>query len=283
MDVEHLSKSQIVLLVLLCTFVASIATAIVTVSLLAQAPPAVPQTINHIIQRTVEAVTPEGEDPVTTIKETTVVVKEDELLSSTIATSFAKLAIVHEGIGTSTPAVALGTLVGGVLITDSSLVSEQHMISIGTQSMLMKVRTKYPEVGIAVMIPAAEGVTAPAGLRIADVAQVKLGQSVVALPSASGTRVGIGAVTARYNLGKVVKDKDEVTVRAVDTSVSGKITPGAPVLSAFGDVIGIATGISQGPSGGASTFVALSDLAPLIFGVKGTTTPAVADPAPLSN
>lgn len=277
MDVEHLSKTQIVLLVLLCTFVASIATAIVTVSLLAQAPPAVPQTVNHIIQRTVEAVSPtnDEETPVTTVKETTVVVKEDELLSGTIASSFAKLGIIHEGIGTSTPVVALGTPVGNYLITDSTSVTETHAVEFGTDVLMYKVDSTLPEVGIAIL-KLVEG-KAPQGFRIADVTQVKLGQSVVSLPAPTGSRVGIGSVTAKYTLGRIGKDEDEVASRAVDTNIGGKVTLGAPLLTAFGDILGVATSISQGPSGGPGTFVALSDISPLFSGVRGTSTPAVAD------
>ena len=274
MDIEHLTKTQIVLLVLLCTFVASIATGIVTVSLLAQAPPAVTQTVNHIIQRTVEAVAPTGTTP-TTVKETTVVVKEDELLSSTISASFAKIGAVHEGVSSTSPVIALATVVGNVLLTDSSVVSETNMVTFGDLAQLYKVKTKYTEVGIAVMEPADAATKVPAGFRVADTSQIKLGASVITLPSATGTRVGIGAVTARYNLGHVVDGKDDVVVRALDTNIGGKVTPGAPLLNAFGDLIGVSTGISQGAAGGPGTFVGVSDLTGLFLGVRGTSTTAV--------
>lgn len=57
MDIKELDKKQLVLLTLLITFVVSIATGIVTVSLMNQAPKSVPQTINNVIQRTIEKVT----------------------------------------------------------------------------------------------------------------------------------------------------------------------------------------------------------------------------------
>lgn len=57
MDIKELNKTQLILLSLLLTFVVSIATGIVTVSLMQQAPKSVPQTINNVIQRTIEKVT----------------------------------------------------------------------------------------------------------------------------------------------------------------------------------------------------------------------------------
>ena len=274
MDIEHLTKSQIVLLALLCTFVASIATGIVTVSLLAQAPPAVTQTVNHIIQRTVESVVP-STNTTTTVKETTVVVKEDELLSSTIASSFVKVGTVYEGSATTTPVVALGTPVGNFLITDSSVVGEKHIVEFGDLTAFYTFKARYSEVGVTILV-LSDG-KAPTGFRVADVAQTKLGQSVVALPTASGTRVGIGAITARYNLGRIGEGADEVVVRAIDTNIGGSVTVGAPLFNVFGDLLGVSTGISQGPSGGTGVFVSISDLTPLFLNVKGTSTPPVAE------
>jgi hypothetical protein len=57
MDIKELDKKQLILLTLLITFVVSIGTGIVTVSLMNQMPKSVPQTINNVIQRTIEKVT----------------------------------------------------------------------------------------------------------------------------------------------------------------------------------------------------------------------------------
>lgn len=57
MEIKELDKKQLILLTLLITFVVSIGTGIVTVSLMNQAPKIVPQTVNNVIQRTIEKIT----------------------------------------------------------------------------------------------------------------------------------------------------------------------------------------------------------------------------------
>src|SRR6185295_4552852 len=86
MDLEHLNKHQIVLLTLLVSFVTSIATGIVTVSLMGQAPPSISRTINQIVERTVETVAaaPAPTQPAA-VTQKTVVVKDDDLTAQSIA------------------------------------------------------------------------------------------------------------------------------------------------------------------------------------------------------
>lgn len=278
MDIEDLNKTQIILLVMLVSFVTSIATGIVTVALLAQAPPAVTQTVNHIIQRTVETIAPAvGDQKAQTVKETTVVVKEDDLVTSSIASSFAKIGLVRETTSSTSPVIALAVVAGGQLVTDSTALDEQaHAITFDATSTVATVKARYPEVGVAVLTVKDASIL-PSGFRIADTSASKLGQSVIALPSASGSRVGIGSIAARYTLGRIASGNDETIVRAIDTNISGKVTPGSPLISVFGDVLGVATGVSMGEAGGPGTFVSLSDVAPLFLSVKGTSTPAVAN------
>ncbi len=56
MDIKDLNKSQLILLTLLISFVVSIATGIVTVSLMQKVPLTATQTINKVIRQTIEKV-----------------------------------------------------------------------------------------------------------------------------------------------------------------------------------------------------------------------------------
>lgn len=63
MDIKDLNKPQLILLVLLVSFVVSIATGVSVVSLMQQEPTTVTQTINKVIQHTIEKITVPTESP----------------------------------------------------------------------------------------------------------------------------------------------------------------------------------------------------------------------------
>src|SRR3989344_4684248 len=150
MNLNELNTTQIILLVLLVSFVTSIATGIVTVSLLAQAPPAITQTVNRIVERTVETVVPSQKTPATTnTKETTIVVKEDDLITDSVAASLSKTGRVFAGTSTSSPVVGLASLISSqTLVTDSSVVADEHLVAIGNTLALFKVTKRFSEIGI---------------------------------------------------------------------------------------------------------------------------------------
>lgn len=274
MDIEELNTTQIILLALLVSFVTSIATGIVTVSLLAQAPPAVTNTVNQIVERTIETVVPRDiSKPSTTIKETTVVVKEDDLITDTIQKSLDKTGRVYQGLGTTTPIVGFAEqLTQGVLITDANIVEKDHLVSFGNSSAVFSVSQKFPSLGIAILTPKNASSTVSAAFRLGDTGALKLGQTVIALVSVTSERVAIGSVSSRSDFTDVPrKGADPVTVRTVDTNISAALTPGTPLVNIFGDLVGISTLSSQFSNSG--SFLSVSDIVQLLV-PAATTTPA---------
>lgn len=263
MEIEELTKSQIILLVLLVSFVTSIATGIVTVSLLAQAPPAITQTVNRVIERTVETVVPSENQTASVItKETTVVVKEDDLITKSISDSFGKIARIYEGTATSTPILALGAVVGnGTIITDLAMVSGEHAVSIGGNTYRYVVTDKIPDISIAILTATGTAPTISA-FKIADRASIKLGQTLIGLYGARSDRVAMNTLAGSSELAKVGKGDTALAVTALHTTADTTLTPGTPLVTIFGELAGISTAQSRLESRG--TFVAYSDIVAIL-------------------
>src|SRR3989338_6887788 len=124
MDIEQLSKSQIVLLTLLVSFVTSIATGIVTVSLMEQAPPIVAQTVNRIVEHTVETVVPaaSGQAAATVVtQEKTVIVRESEQISKAVEKISPSMVRIYASGAEDAAFLGLGIVMdaSGMIIADS--------------------------------------------------------------------------------------------------------------------------------------------------------------------
>lgn len=87
---EELNKTQLILLALLVSFVTSIATGIVTVALMDQAPPVITQTINRIVKETERVIVPAKQQA--TVE--TVVVKEEDYIVSSVDANLPNMVIV---------------------------------------------------------------------------------------------------------------------------------------------------------------------------------------------
>lgn len=119
MEIEHLNKTQIVLLTLLVAFVTSIATGIVTVSLLDQAPKTVTQTINRVVEHTVERVVPSIVE-----KEVPVIVKDEDLIIQAIERNQQSIVkIFSPADGITEKFLGYGAFISkdGILMTDASI------------------------------------------------------------------------------------------------------------------------------------------------------------------
>lgn len=233
---EDLTKSQLILLALLVSFITSIATGIVTVTLLEEAPEPVVQTINRVVERTVEKLVPapapkennQGASVVT--KETTIVVKEEDLITESIEKNSHSLVRISriesveapleagEGQGIlESPAeikvlfIGLGSIVSsdGLVITDAGIVTNEgsYVGSIhGGNEFPLSVVSQDENLGIAVLkieavdveeLETDDKITSPTydSVTFADASAFKLGQTVIALGGVGRDTVSLGIIS----------------------------------------------------------------------------------------
>lgn len=243
MDIEHLTKHQIVLLTLLVSFVTSIATGIVTVSLMDVAPVSVTRTINQIVERTVEnvvpAVTPasslQGAAVVT--KQTTVVVKDDDLIANSIgAAQKAIVRIVSKNDPTILVARGVVVDIKGVVYSDRG--SLEPLGTVNFQAILpsgdrVDAVMRVP-VGSSTIAVLDLGVASSSGkysaIGIGDSSKLRLGGSVIRIGGTGADTVGTG----------VIAKLPDTHSNLIEASVES-VTPGSIIISSFGDLLGLTT------------------------------------------
>lgn len=130
MDIKDLNKSQLILLAILLSFITSIATGIVTVTLMQQAPTSVTVPINRIVRQTVEKIVPvEGEKTTQTI-----VIKEEDLVVDAIAKNkSAVFSITRETQDLEGKTIEVSAGRGFVVSNDGIIVADGSLIyDVGT-------------------------------------------------------------------------------------------------------------------------------------------------------
>jgi len=257
---EDLNKTQIVLLTLLVSFVTSIATGIVTVTLIDQAPPGVTQTINKVVERTIETVLP-GEKQVTTVVKE-VIVKEEDLIANAVEKSSKSLVLINALDGSGSEVfLGLGVIISGdgYIVTDKNriagnrnnlvIVNEKESFNAEVVSAdddtvaLLKIRPledssedtdKSEEDILELLTPAS----------LADSGSIRLGQSVVSLGE-KGDTVLIGIVS---HLGvETIKTEDEEgnieeeeKLNYITTTINmNSRSAGGPLTDTDGNILGI--------------------------------------------
>jgi S1-C subfamily serine protease len=274
MEIENLTKMQIVLLTLLVSFVTSIATGIVTVTLMDQAPPAVTQTLNRVVERTVERVVPDDSKQGASVitKETTVVVKEEDLITDSINNNSKSVVRIYEALEDGTTGVlkGLGVLVSrdGIIATDPSVIESGLTYIIETankevfSSNVVETGESEPAMFLLVEIPEGDETVFPA-VELAKHISFKLGQTILSLTGEERTDVAIGIiaglieedvivevpVSAEEGATDIEEEGEEAqpeTIKVlslIKTSIDEKeVIAGSPLIDIFGEVIGISTG-----------------------------------------
>lgn len=233
MNIEDLSKTQLLLLTILVNFITAIATAVMTVSLLDQAPPTITQTVNRIVERTVETAsqTPLPAIPgITPPAKETIIIRDEDLLAAAIRADAGRRVLIHRGDADS-QVIAYGTYLPDtravVTATAQNLPKEATIVfADGTvaEASLSRGGASLTIYGFS------DTETLPAATTPDLIAPDALnqGQTLVAL-----TREG-AAVSGIISL---------VEEAGIRTNVTG-VPPGAAAVNIQGDVIGIATAVA---------------------------------------
>jgi S1-C subfamily serine protease len=244
---EELNKNQLILLVLLVSFVTSIGTGIITVSLLMEAPIEVTQTINRVVEKTIETVTPDQKTTTGTQKTkevTTVVVTEDDQVISAIEKNTKSIVRIHEK-NTSLDVdnlYGLGIVIGtnGIIATDKKNISEvmqyEAVMYDGTKIPLVYVYAdKKASVGFFKAKPEKPYTFTPISYAGAN---PQLGQSIVVIGGDNTNAINVGRITTLNTKDLGTSTPKEITSIVTDVSPTDGIS-GSPVFSLSGELIGL--------------------------------------------
>lgn len=268
---EDLTKHQIILLTLLVSFVTSIATGIVTVSLMDQAPPGVTQTINRVVERTIERVVP-AENQAAVIKRETVVVRSDDLVVSALEKNSKSLVRIIKVEGSGETRTEKFAAIGVVTSKDGTIVTDSGVLSVKADETGAPIPTsfyaKFPDGqiapletkgvdsrGLALFAPVAVSplkdnakntlVFTPA--TFGDSSEVKLGQAVVSLQGRDYDTTETGIISS---LPPGAKSSQATTTDTLppppalfNTDIGDtKTTVGSVLLNLSGEIIGMKIG-----------------------------------------
>lgn len=251
---EDLTKHQIILLCLLLSFITSIGTGVITFSLLNEAPPAVTQTINRIVEKTIERVVPvdnQANVRQVTVRET-VVVKEEDLIISAIDKNSGALVRIKNALSPQATTVlyGLGFLVSkdGTIVAPRNLEIENGFFTAEFSNGTV-VELKAPVVSIdknfVFFMPVdIKTVASVVPANFGDADSLKLGQSIIVLGGKEKNTVTLGRVSALNTSSPAVTatSTPEIVknVVSIETDVVPlSSVPGEILLNLSGEVVGI--------------------------------------------
>jgi S1-C subfamily serine protease len=236
---EDLNKQQLILLVLLVSFVTSIATGIITFSLLQDAPVAVTQNINRIVERTVERVVPDGGGGVVVKEITTVVSEEDSVLDS--VDKNLKSMVRLKTLGADGKEMYKGI---GVVLSDSGIiVAHQSNFGSGNYSVVFYDNAVYnvsksfsDQNSNFVFLKLGKPITDSYkfhAVKLGSSESLKLGQSVIAISGLERNTVSVGRIV------DILRSAENM-VKEIYTDLNPEISnPGSPILNLSGELVGL--------------------------------------------
>lgn len=270
---EGLNKQQLILLALLVSFVTSVATGIITVSLMDQAPQGITQTISRVVEKTIERVVTEPQSQsASVVTKETIVVKADDLVIEAIQKNLTSVVRIRETTGDGRSRFAGLSLVvsrDGLLAADLN-VAYRKSDSVGN-SIAESYQAVFPDgrifplnitysdqtIGLIffqVLLQDKEKGVYRFLLPQFNTGELKLGQAVVALSGDDTNAVSTGIIS-NFVEKAIQKPADSGTTTpqggkelvAIRTDIRAtELVSGSILLNLRGEVIGFNTGAFGG-------------------------------------
>ena len=263
---ENLTKHQIILLTLLVSFVTSIATGIVTVALMNQAPVGVVQTINRVVEKTIETVTPPQKEIETVVKETVTVNPEDQIVKAVAENSKNIVRIYRTN---TDPTSNSGSMVfvglGAVVTEDGMVATDNSLIFDGGKYFTTTSDNKLTDLSIAravsgeqiALLKIQNDSKNPISFSKVSISNndLKLGQTVIYMGGETKDSVSTGIVSSlsakEIKLGKnststpvdTSTSTSEISAKisTIETSIPSNFISGGLLLNLSGELVGINT------------------------------------------
>ena len=251
---ENLSKHQIVLLTLLVSFITSIATGIVTVALMNQAPIGLSQTINRVVERTIEQVvatsTPSSKDSgQTTTKETIVVSEDDQVVSAINNNAKSIVRIYEKNVDPATGLAENDFVALGIAVTDDGIIATDNGVIFSSGNYFIQGDDGTPY-GLSVLeADASQPVallkvtaTSTPAIPKANLASqdLQLGQAIVYVGGESKNTVATGIVST-FGTKNISSGQSSSTISSIPSPAGATSTPPAAVPQ----IVSVETSIPQ--------------------------------------
>jgi len=252
---ENLTKQQLILLALLVSFVTSIATGIVTVALMSQAPVGVVQTINKVVERTVETVVGPTKETQTVVKETIVVSTDDQIVSAVEKNKNSLIRIYRTNTDPSSGSNSMVFVgLGAIISTDGMIATDNNLISDGGKYFITNSDNKLIDLSIlrsvsgeqVALLKIKNDEKNPVKYNAVSISKndLKLGQSVIYIGGESKDSVSTGIVSTLSV--KQIQPTDNSTstpvttkISSIETSVPANFISGGLLLNLSGELVGI--------------------------------------------
>ncbi|MFH0755263.1 MAG: S1C family serine protease [bacterium] len=252
---ENLTKQQIILLTLLVSFVTSIATGIVTVSLMNQSPIGVIQTVNKVVEKTIETIISPAKETQIIVEKKVLVNLDEQIINAVEKSSKSVIRIYRTNIDpksglNSMVFVGLGAIItdDGIIATDNSLIADggKYFTTIENDKLLNLSISRTIEGEQIALLKIENDKKTPITFSKISIAKndLKLGQTIIYIGGEIKNTVSTGIISSLSV--KEIKSNNNSTstpvimkISSIETSISSNFITGGLLLNLSGELIGI--------------------------------------------